>query len=180
PVRIDRSSPTAPATVSGGSLAWSTATSVTVSASGATDAPGSGIASYQYRTSTDGGASWGNPLIGASVAITAQTETLVQFRAVDVAGFASNWYPAAPTAGSTVRLDRPAPVAPTVSGGSSSWQNAAAATVSGTGATDGISGVAGYQVRTSTSGGTVWSTPVAGSSATVTAEGTTLVQVRSI
>ena len=42
----------------------------------------------------------------------------MQFRATDVAGFTSAWAPAAGTAGATVRIDRTAPTAPTVTGGS--------------------------------------------------------------
>ena len=86
-VKIDRTVPTDPAPVNGGSLSWATAASVSVTASGATDSPGSGIASYQYHTSVDGGTTWGAPGTGSTVAISAQGETIVQFRAVDAAGF---------------------------------------------------------------------------------------------
>src|SRR5690606_23962436 len=51
--RIDRTNPTDP-TVSGGSLAWQSVASVTVTGSGATDAVSS-VAAYEHRTSTDGG-----------------------------------------------------------------------------------------------------------------------------
>ena len=53
-MRIDRNPPTDP-TVAGGSLSWQSTAAVAVTATGATDSPGSGVASYQYRTSTDGG-----------------------------------------------------------------------------------------------------------------------------
>ncbi len=179
-VKIDRTVPTDPAAVNGGSLSWATAASVSVTASGATDSPGSGIASYQYHTSVDGGTTWGAPGTGSTVAISTQGETIVQFRAVDAAGFFSAWFPAAPTASSTVRLDRTAPTAPTLTGGSLSWQNVAQITITASSSSDANSGLAGYQYRSSTTNGTIWTTPSSGASATVTDEGTTLLQFRSI
>ena len=74
----------------GGSLAWKTTSSTVVTAAGATDIPGSGIASYQYRTSADGGTTWNAPITGTSANITAQGQTLLQFRAVDASGTVSN------------------------------------------------------------------------------------------
>ena len=47
-----------------------------------------------------------------------------------------------------MRLDRTAPSAPTVAGGSLSWQNLASVTVSATGGSDTMSGLTGYQYRT--------------------------------
>src|SRR5262249_25617387 len=143
-------------------LTWSTAASVVVSAAGATDSPGSGIASYQYRTSTDGGTTWGGPATGAAATISAQGETLVQFRATDAAGFQSSWAPSAPTPETTVRLDRTAPTAPALNGGSLSWQNVASVSVSASGSTDASSGLAGYQYRTSVNGGSSWSAGIGG------------------
>ena len=177
--RVDRSAPAAP-TVAGGSLTWSSAASVTVTASGSTDTPGSGVASYAYRTSTDGGTTWSAPSAGSSVAVTAPGQTLVQFRATDTSGLSSPWAPAAATAGSTVRIDRTAPVVPVVSGGSLAWQNTASVTVSAAGASDALSGVARYEYRTSTDGGATWSAPAAGAANLVTAEGQTLTQFRSV
>ena len=179
-VKIDRTAPTDPAAVNGGSLSWATVGSVSVTASGATDSPGSGIAGYQYHTSVDGGSTWGAPGTGSTVAISAQGETIVQFRAVDAAGFTSAWFPAAPTPGSTVRLDRTAPTAPTLTGGSLSWQNVAQITITASSSWDAHSGLAGYQYRSSTTNGTIWTTPSLGASATVTDEGTTLLQFRSV
>src|SRR5947209_2228694 len=179
-IRIDRTVPTDPASFSGGSLAWQTAASVAVTASGAADSPGSGIASYQYRTSTDGGTTWGAVQPGATATVSAQGETVVQFRATDAAGYTSNWAPAAPTPATTVRLDRTAPTAPTLNGGSLSWQNVASVDVSASGSTDANAGFAGYQYRTSTDGGTTWSAPVTGGSATITAQGETLLQFRAV
>ena len=177
--RIDRTAPTAPA-VAGGSLGWSNAASVTVTASGSTDNPGSGVASYAFRTSTDGGSTWSSPSAGSSVTVTAAGQTLVQFRATDVSGLSSAWAPASATAGSTVRIDRTSPVVPVVSGGSLAWQNTASVTISAAGASDALSGLARYEYRTSTDGGTTWSAPAAGSASVVTAEGQTLTQFRSV
>src|SRR5262249_2054590 len=137
-------------------------------------------AGYQYHTSTDGGTTWGTPGTGATVALSAQGETIVQFRAVDAAGFTSAWFPASPTAGSTVRLDRTAPTAPTLTGGPLSWQNIASITIPASGSSDANAGLAGYQYRSSTTNGTIWTTPSSGASATVTDEGTTLLQFRSV
>ena len=174
-VRLDRSTPTVP-NVSGGSLSWSSAP-VTISGSGSTDAGGSGFG-YQYRSSTDGGLTWSAPAAGSSYQVTASGTTLVQFRALDNAGNASIWAPASAGAGNTAKVDLTAPVTPSVSGGSSSWQNLASVTVSGSGSSDALSGLAGYQYRTS-SDGITWSAPAAGTSALISAQGTTYVQFRS-
>src|SRR6185312_5023276 len=64
----------------------------------------------------------------------------------------------------------------TVSGGSTAWQSVASVIISGAGSTDtGGSALSGYQHRTSTDGGSTWS-----SSVTVTAQGRTIAQVRAI
>jgi hypothetical protein len=179
-VEIDRTPPTDPTTVSGGSLTWRSAASTAVTAAGSTDSPGSGVGSYQYRTSTDGGTTWLAPVTGTTATITAEGETDVQFRAVDVSGLASNWVPNTPTAGSTVRLDRTAPGLPAVSGGSLTWQNVASLTISEAGSTDPLSGVSYYQYRTSTDNGTTWSVFTTGTSVTTAAEGQMLVQFRAV
>jgi Right handed beta helix region len=123
-VRIDRSGPTPP-TVYGGSATWLNVQSRNVEACCSTDAF-SRVQGYEFRTSTDGGSSWGSPTAGSSVTITAVGETLVQFRAVDVAGNASAWAPSSPTSGSTVRIDPNAPaevgtVAPTHIRANTTW-----------------------------------------------------------
>ncbi|HKV68340.1 MAG TPA: hypothetical protein VJN72_09640, partial [Gaiellales bacterium] len=92
--RVDTTAPTAP-TVSGGSGTWS-AVPVTISATAATDTGGSGIASYQHRSSVDGGVSFGAVAAGASDTGSADGTTFVQFRALDKAGNASAWAPASP------------------------------------------------------------------------------------
>ena len=175
-VRLDHTAPSLP-TVAGGSASWLSAASTTVTASGSVDTGGSGFAHYQYRTSTDSGTTWSSATTGASVAVSAEGDTQVEFRSVDVAGNASTWTTVA--AGSTVNLDRTAPSLPVVSGGSTSWSNAASATITGSGSTDALSGLAGYQYETAFNGG-AWSAPVSGASAPVSAEGTTTVRFRSV
>jgi hypothetical protein len=179
PLGLDVTPPTAPA-VSGGSLSWQSVASVAVSASGSTDAGGSGLSGYQYRTSADAGSTWSAATAGASATVSAEGETLVQFRSVDGDGNVSAWTPASATAGSTVRLDRTSPTAPTVSGGSLSWQSVASVAVTASGASGGASGLAGYEYRTSTNAGSTWSSGTSGASVTVSAEGETLVQYRSL
>ena len=100
-VRLDRIAPTALA-VSRGSLSWTNAASVTVSAAQSTDAL-SGLAGYESETSTDAGASWSTAIPGSSLAVSAEGETLVHFRAFDLAGNAGSWV------SDTVRLDRTPP-----------------------------------------------------------------------
>ncbi|MBJ7453816.1 MAG: hypothetical protein JHC71_17290, partial [Blastococcus sp.] len=173
-VRIDRTDPGTP-TVSGGSLSWQSVADITITASS-----GAGASSYEYRTSTDAGSTWGTATAGASATISAEGETLVQFRSVDDAGNVSAWAPGSATAGSTARIDRTDPTAPTVSGGSLSWQGVASVAVTASGGDGGDSGLAGYEYRTSTDSGATWSGSTAGASATVSAEGETLVQYRSV
>ena len=148
---------------------------MTVSAAGSTDA-GSGILRYEYETSTNGGASWVGPATGASVPISSQGQTLVQFRSVDNVSRVSVWVQV------QVRLDTVKPSAPTVSGGSLTWKNVAQVAISASGSTDpaGGSGFAGYQYQSSTNGGATWSAPAAGNSFSVVNEGQTLVQFRSV
>jgi hypothetical protein len=92
--RVDTVAPTAPA-IGGGTGAWTNA-AVTLSASAATDTGGSGIASYQHRSSADGGVGWTAAASGATAKVTADGTTWVQFRALDKAGNVSSWAPATP------------------------------------------------------------------------------------
>jgi hypothetical protein len=178
-VQLDRTAPSAP-TVAGGSLTWANAASRTVTASASTDA-GSGLAGYQHRTSTDGGATWSAPVAGGSLNVPAEGQTLVEYQSIDNVGNVSAWTPVPTVIGGTVRLDRTAPTTPTAGGGSSGWLNATSLPISAAGATDtGGSGVASYQYRTSTDGGTNWSAATAGATVNVTAQGTTLVEFRAI
>jgi hypothetical protein len=178
-VRIDRTTPSAPS-AAGGSASWQSVAKVTITAGGSADSPGSGIAGYQYRTSTDGGASWSSAAAGGSLDVTANGETLVQFRALDVSGLHSAWAPAAGTVAATARIDRAAPSAPSVTGGSNAWKSQAQTTVTASGSTDPLSGLAGYEHRESTDGGATWGSAAAGAADAVSAEGETLVQFRAI
>jgi hypothetical protein len=179
-VQIDRTVPTAPTSVTGGSLAWQLAAPVTISASGSTDSGGAGLAGYQYRTSIDGGTTWSgaNP---APAAISTDGTTLVQMRAVDAAGNPSSWAPASAGAANTVKLDTTAPTAPLVAGGTGGWSTAASVPVTASGSTDSPgSGVAGYQYEISTDNGTTWSSASSGASTSISAEGTTLVRFQAL
>ena len=147
--------------------------------SGSTDSPGSGVTGYQYRTSTDGGSSWSPATDGSSVNISAEGETLVQFRAKDTLGHFSSWAPSSPIAGSTVRIDGTPPTVPTVSGGSASWHTTSPWTVSASSTDPNGSGVAGYEYQTSPDNST-WSSATAGNSVDISTQGTTYVQFRAI
>jgi hypothetical protein len=174
-VRIDRTDPTAPA-ISGGGATWTNAATVAVSASGALDA-GSGVARYEYQTSANLGVTWlpATPTAGATANVSAAGDNLIRFRAVDGVGRVSPWTQ------TQVRIDRTAPTAPTVAGGSLTWANAASATVSATLSTDlGGSALAGYQYRVSANNGSTWSATAPGAAAVIIAEGRTLVQFRSV
>ncbi|MFN8109215.1 MAG: hypothetical protein U0Y82_05115 [Thermoleophilia bacterium] len=171
-VRIDRTTPPAP-TTGGGSAAWQSVASLTIT--GNAPAEPSGL-TYEHRLSTDGGGTWSAPATGAPVTVSAEGQTLVQFRAVDGAGNTGGW-----SASETARIDRTAPTDPTVSGGSPAWQNVASVTVTAGGSTDaGGSGLTGYQSRVSTDGGVTWSAPATGAVTTPSAEGETLVQARAV
>ena len=176
--RIDHSAPAAPS-VSGGSLSWTNTAHVTITGGGSADSRGSGVAGYQYRTSTDGGTTWTAPQAGTAVTIASPGQTLVQFRATDNSGLASAWTPGAQTS-SPVRIDRADPTAPTVTGGSSAWQNVSRVTITAGGAGDALSGFDHYEYRTSTNGGAAWSSPSSGPANAVTGEGATITQFRSV
>ena len=177
-ISIDRSLPTPP-TVTGGSYTWVTSGSIEIDGGGSTDSPGSGVAGYQYRTTTNGGTTWTTAQTGASDVITADGETIVQFRSVDGYGHFSAWAPSVQAPENTARIDTTPPNAPTVSGGGTTWHTTSPWTVSAS-ATDSGSGIAGYEYETSTDGGATWSSPTSGASAAVTTEGTSLVQFHSI
>ncbi len=179
-VKIDRTQPSAPVTVAGGSAAWQNVASMTVTGSGSTDPlGGAGLSGYQTRTSSDG-VTWSAPVAGASATISNEGLTYVQVRSVDGAGNVSAWAPGAPIAGSTVKIDRTNPMAPTVTGGSASWHTSTPVTVSAAGSTDAGSGILRYEYETSTNGGATWTAAVAGNSFSVVSEGQTLVQFRSV
>ena len=173
-VRIDRTAPSDPS-LAGGSASWFDSASMLVSASGSTDGAGSGIAGYQYETSTDGGSTWSSPTDGASLAVSDEGETLVRFRALDNAGLTSGWVQG------TVRLDRSAPSAPSLSGTGSTWWALAQVTVSASGSVDaGDAGLDHYEYETSNDGGSGWTAAAPGDTLDVTGEGETLVRFRAV
>ena len=93
-VQIDETAPTAPTTWGGtGTGTWATSAPVNVSSlMNSTDSGGSGLYSYQYRESYDGGVTWQptvRPANGDNVS--RDGVTWVEFSAVDNAGNVSNW-----------------------------------------------------------------------------------------
>ena len=151
-VSLDHTPPTMPV-LNGNVFIWQNVASQTVTASNSTDAGGSGLAGYQYETSTDQGVTWSAPITGTSDTIASEGKTNLRFRAVDGAGNVSGW------AGGATMIDRSAPSAPPVSGGSTTWKNIASETVTGGTSTDAVSSVAAYNYETSTDGGATWSSP---------------------
>lgn len=173
-VMIDRTPPSAPH-VSGGSAQTRPLGRVEVTASGSVDTA-SGLAGYQWRASLDGGHSWSEPAPGAIVAVEREGDTLVQFRALDNAGNASEWSPAPGADAGRVRLRAIAPPLPVVSGGSAAWQSATQVLVGAQ--ADAHAGAFTIEHRIAT-GGAPWSAPQAGAQVAVGEEGETLVQFRS-
>ena len=159
--RIDRTAPTNPI-VTGGSTTWQSIASITISGAGSTDNGGSGLAGYQYRTSTNSGVTWTAQAPGASIGVTAEGSTLVQFRALDNAGNSSAWSPAAAGAGNTARIDRTAPTAPAVTGGATSCVKKR--TIKASGSTDTLSGIDHYEYHSSMNGG-AYTAPATGAAA---------------
>ncbi len=145
---VDTVAPTAPS-VSGGSAAWTTS-AVPISATGSTDTGGSGIASYQYHTLLEPGSTWSSAATGNVATVSTTGKTDVQFRAVDKAGNASAWVPAAGDPTATAWVDKVAPSVPTVSGGSQTWQKLASVLVTASGSTDADSGGVVYEYRVQT------------------------------
>ncbi|MCW2974526.1 MAG: S-layer domain protein, partial [Thermoleophilia bacterium] len=178
-VKLDHTAPNTP-TVTGGSNSWINAQNLVFSASGSTD--DHGTVSYMVQRSTNGGSSWSTPVAasaGGTATVTAEGETLLQFAAIDGLGNTSTYVPGANTAAATARLDRSNPTAPTVAGGDTAWHSSASLPVTVTGGSDFVSSVVSYEYRTTFNGGTP-SNPVSGSTVSPTAEGTTIVEYRSI
>jgi hypothetical protein len=180
---LDQTAPTVP-TITGGSNSYQNVVYVTLTAAGSTDTGGSGLEGYQYRSEFDLSNVWSGATDGFQATVSAEGLTIVQFRSVDNAGNTSAWEPFAAYPGNIVKIDRTAPGVPNVAGGSPAWSAAASVSVTASGASDGVSafasGVTGYQNRTSTNGGLNWSNAASGASVPVTAQGTTLVQFRSV
>jgi len=80
----------------------------------------------------------------------------------------------------TVRIDRTAPTAATVTGGSLACTSGTR-TISGSGASDGGgSGIARYEYRLSTDGGTTYAAAISGTSVQLSTPGTYVVQFRAV
>jgi len=166
--------------VSGGSLSWQNVAAVTVGAAGGSDGGGSALATPQVRTSTNGGSTWSAPSTAGSLDVTAEGQTLIEFRNVDNAGNTSAWTPLPPAAAATVRIDRTAPTAATVTGGSLTCTSGTR-TISGSGASDGGgSGIAHYEYRISTDGGTTYGVAISGTSLQLSTPGIYVVQFRAV
>jgi hypothetical protein len=174
---IDTAAPTAP-DVAGGSATWRNAVSAAVTAGGATDAL-SGLAAYQWRVSTDG-SPWSTPTAGATATVRAQGLSYVQFRSIDRAGNPSDWAPSGHPVDGMVRLDRTPPTAPTVIGGSLSWQDTASVSIDGAASTDARSGVDHYEYRISADGGSTYGAAQPGASVQIGVPGTYVVQFRAV
>jgi hypothetical protein len=175
-VRIDRTQPSAP-TVAGGSPAWQNAVSVTITATGSSDAGGAGLAGYQYRSSTDNGTSWSSAAAGPAPAVTVEGETLLQYRSIDGAGNVSAWTASGATG--TARIDRSAPSAPVVSGGSLTC--VARRTITGALSSDGSgSGLNHYEHRISTDNGVSYGPGASGANVTLSITGSYVVQFRAV
>jgi large repetitive protein len=177
-VRLDRTGPADP-TVGITPPGWQSTLAILVFGSGSTDAL-AGVDHYQFRSSADGGSTWSPATDGDTGVVTAEGSTIVQFRAVDGAGNASAWAPGAAGVSNTVRIDRTAPTAPTVAGGSASWLATASTAISASGSTDALGNLDHYEYRRSTDGGISWGVPATGAVDNVTAEGETLVQLRAV
>lgn len=170
-VRIDRTPPSVPVVV-GGSSDWQPFGRVEIRASGSVDT-GSGLAGYQWRSSLDGGASWSAPAPGGVVAVEREGETIVSFRAVDHAGNASDWTPAAL---GTVRQRRLAPPVPQIAGVPPGWSAAAQVLVSAELGAEGAGCALEYRFARDDG---PWSAPAPGAQVAVSAEGLTRIGFRS-
>ena len=82
------------------------------------------------------------------------------------------------TARYTWQIDTVKPSQPVVTGAAEGWQVLSAASASAAGSADTGSGLAGYQLRTATTGG--WSAPAAGDSYTATTQGITTIEFRAV
>lgn len=176
--RVDKTAPAAPA-VDGGN-GWTNAGSVDLTATSAGDTLGAGASSgidhYLVKQSTDG-ETYGAPAAGdGSITVVDEGVTSVIAAACDAAGNCSAY--SATGAGAEARIDRTAPVVPTVTG-SNGWTNAQSVdlTAGSTGDTLGATASSGfdhYLVKQSTDGGTSYGTPATSTgSVSVTDEGVT-------
>lgn len=109
---------------------------------------GSGVASVEYETSTDGGETWSDPQPGNEAWISQEGITEVRFRATDQAGNVTAW--TTPTQLTTTMVDTTPPTVQLASSGSGA-QTTVTATVSDSG-----SGVSSVAYEFSYDGGATW------------------------
>ncbi|MDQ3956948.1 MAG: hypothetical protein M3273_01365 [Actinomycetota bacterium] len=134
---IDTKPPTAPEVV-GGDGEWANET-VDLRAKGSTD-EGTGLRGYEWQRSTDGGATWGRVQKTDGVFVDREGETHFRFRAVDRIGRASEWVEAVTRIDWSVPEGQPAV---TVTSGDP-CTGTYPVTLTASGGTDSVSGVAGY------------------------------------
>jgi subtilisin family serine protease len=161
-VKVDKTAPTAQA--AGADDAWHTSpVELTLTASDAT----SGLDTLEYRLG-DGGA-WTAVTSGAKVAVSAEGETTVQYRASDVAGNSTG------TRQVVVRIDTVKPTA-SAAGADDAWHTAAVqVTLTGS---DAGSGVAAVQYRLT--GSSSWTDVASGAKLAVSDDGVHEYQYRAV
>ncbi|WP_120745760.1 OmpL47-type beta-barrel domain-containing protein [Paenibacillus ginsengarvi] len=161
-VRVDRTTPSVPI-IATDAAGW-TSGNVTVSVYGSADAV-SGVLKYQFKLGTNG--TWSD-VSGAGITVSAEGETPIYARALDVAGNVSE------AAYTVVRIDRTAPSAPALTPSTTYWTNDKI-TFTMSGGADAGSGITRWQYRISPSGS--W-TDYEGAAVTVDTEGETTVFAR--
>lgn len=115
-VRLDRTAPTQPTVMAGIPSGW--AREASARPEGATDAH-SGVSTYEWRTSTDDGANWSDPVPADTFVAAEDGVFRVQARARDGVGLVSGWT----LATRELKVDRTPPgIAASVSGGRFSGQ----------------------------------------------------------
>ena len=148
--------------VAGGGSAWSPV-ALTLSPVNAQDAL-SGVAAIEWRRSGNGGTTWSALPDGAQAVVSDDGDWLYAARVRDGAGNTGAWVP------TSARVDRTAPGAASVSGGSAAWTRAGQVDLAAGGASDATSGVDHYLMRCSTDGGPL-AAPVTTASLALAAEG---------
>ncbi|WP_281167915.1 OmpL47-type beta-barrel domain-containing protein, partial [Paenibacillus daejeonensis] len=167
-VRIDRTAPAAP-TVTPGATGWSNA-NVQVTVAAGADTGGAGVNRTEYRLTGATTLNW--TTYSSAVTVTAAGQTTVEARTIDHAGNISS------VGSAVVRIDRTAPVAPTVTPGATGWSNANVQVTVAAGADTGGAGVNRTEYRLT--GATTLNWTTYSSAVTVTAAGQTTIEARTI
>ncbi|OXM82388.1 OmpL47-type beta-barrel domain-containing protein [Paenibacillus rigui] len=169
-VSIDKTAPGAPALSPSTSTPWTSAASLSVTATAGTDAGGSGVNRTEYQLS--GATTLGWTTYTGPVVITAEGPTTVSARSVDFAGNVS----ATVTVG--VNLDRSAPAVPTIQPSTTAWSSSNVSVTITAGTDTGGSGV--NRAEYSLSGATMLGWTAVTGAVTVSAEGQTTVSARTV